>query len=132
MASLTSPCPRASAPPNAANPHTTPTPAATIAQLAKDSNASAFEAGLEALRMFVDRYPAAPSSAEEVVPLLIKHGLSGRPAVVEKVVQIILLFMEVRNTAAPAWERVLVCAWAVGHVVACVHNAHLCRFVLLL
>lgn len=74
--------------------------------------------------MFVDRYPAAPSSAEEVVPLLIKHGLSGRPAVVEKVVQIILLFMEVRDTAAHAWERVVcVCAWAGGHVVACVKNA---------
>lgn len=68
-----------------------------MAAVAKDSNASAFDAGLAALEVFVDRSPSyAEGVAEDVVPLLVANGFNGRPKVVEKTLRILLLFVEVR------------------------------------
>ena len=70
-------------------------PGPLLTGLAKDNNASALDAGIDALDVFVQRGRNAAAAAEEIVPLLIVSGFSSRPKTVEKTRKLLLTFMEV-------------------------------------
>ena len=66
--------------------------------VAKDSNASALDAGMQVLLTFFSHVPRAKESAKDLVVLVIKHGFAGRPATAEKAREAVLKAMELAET----------------------------------
>lgn len=61
-----------------------------LPKVAKESNASALDAGLDALIAFFENNTDGGSLPEQITPLLIKSGFGGRPAIVKKALSVIL------------------------------------------
>jgi hypothetical protein len=63
--------------------------------LLDESNASALDAALDAVLIFVDKGPWTPSLTEAIVPVLISKALPARPGTVKKANAVLLKTMEV-------------------------------------
>lgn len=72
----------------------------SLVGLLDESNASALDAALDAVLIFVDKGPWTPSLTEAIVPVLISKALPARPGTVKKANAVLLKTMEVHPHTA--------------------------------
>lgn len=67
--------------------------------MVQDSNASCIDVALDTLLVFAENYVNASEYTEDLAPLVVAKGLSGRPGTITRAEEALLKLMEVMATS---------------------------------